>query len=452
MNVKFDRLSDVTAEVTVTLTEDDYREKVKKQLREIGVKRPEPGFRSGHVPVGLLQKKYGTAVKYDVVNQEVSEALYNYIQEQKLRVLGQPVPVRNEQFDINASDFEFKFEVGLAPEIKLDVNKDISVPYYNIEVSDEMIEQRDEALRRRYGKQVTGEEMEPDAVVKGVIAELDADGKPKEGGVVVENGVISPKYFSSEDQRKLFDGKKTGDTVVFNPAESCNSNPAEMASMLNIDKNQIDEHKGDFGFEIKEIIVLRPAELGEEFYEAAFGKDKMHDEKEYRDALKDSIAASLKADSNYRFSIDAKDALMNQVGDFDMPDQILKDFLKMQNEGMTDEQADEEYSKAVPTLKWDLVRDAAAEKLEIKLEESDLRDMARMLSAQQFAQYGMTNVPDDVINRYADNILADKKYREQLANQALDMKLFNAIRASVTVDEKTVSVADFNKLFAPAEA
>ena len=357
MNVKFDRLSDVTAEVTVTLTEEDYKEKVKKQLREIGAKRPEPGFRAGHVPASLLQKKYGTAVKYDVVNQEVSEALYNYIQENKLRVLGQPVPVRNEQFDINSADFEFKFEVGLAPEIKLEINKDIQVPYYNIEVSDEMINQRDEALRRRYGKQIPGEEMEPDAVVKGVITELDADGKPLEGGIVVENGVISPKYFTSEDQRKLFEGKKPGDTVVFNPAETCNSNPAEMSSMLNSDKNQIDEHKGDFSFEIKEIIVLRPAELGEEFYEAAFGKDKVHDEKEYREAIKESIAASLKADSNYRFSIDAKDALMAQAGDIDLPDQILKDFLKMQNEGMSDEQADAEYEKAVPSLKWDLVRD-----------------------------------------------------------------------------------------------
>lgn len=452
MNVKFDRLSDVTAEVTVTLTEEDYKEKVKKQLREIGAKRPEPGFRAGHVPASLLQKKYGTAVKYDVVNQEVSEALYNYIQENKLRVLGQPVPVRNEQFDINSADFEFRFEVGLAPEIKLEINKDITVPYYNIEVSDEMIDQRDEAMRRRYGKQIPGEEMEPDAVVKGVITELDAEGKPLEGGIVVENGVISPKYFTSEEQRKLFEGKKSGDTVVFNPAETCNSNPAEMSSMLNIDKNQIDEHKGDFSFEIKEIIVLRPAELGEEYYEAAFGKDKVHDEKEYREALKESIAASLKADSNYRFTIDAKDALMAQAGDIDLPDQILKDFLKMQNEGMSDEEAEVEYSKAVPSLKWDLVRDAAAEKLEIKLDESDMRDMARMLAAQQFSQYGMTNVPDDVLNRYADNILADKKYREQLANQALDTKLFNAIRASVTVDDKTVSIADFNKLFAPAEA
>ena len=452
MNVKFDRQSDVTAVVTVTLTEDDYKEKVKKQLREIGAKRPEPGFRAGHVPASLLQKKYGTAVKYDVVNQEVSEAIYNYIRENNLRVLGQPVPVRNEQFDINASDFEFKFDLGMAPEIKVEVDKNVNVPYYNIEVSEEMIDNQDEATRRRYGKQVSGEEVEPDAVVKGVITELDGEGNPVEGGIVVENGILSPKYFVSEEQRNLFAGKKVGDTVVFNPSETCNSNPAELSSMLNIDKTKVDEYKGDFSFTIGDIIVLRPAELGEELYDMAFGKDKVHDEKEYREAIKESIENSLKADSNYRFSIDAKEALMKQAGDIDLPDQILKDFLKMQNEGMTDEQADDEYNKAVPSLKWDLVRDAAAEKLAIKLEENDLRDMARMLAAQQFAQYGMTNVPDDMLNRYADNILADKKYREQLANQALDAKLFNAIRASVTVEEKTVSVADFNKLFAPAEA
>ena len=451
MDVKFDRLNDVNGRITVTLEEADYADKVKKQLKDIARNHAEPGFRPGKTPAGLIQKKYGTAVKYDVVNKAVSDALYDYVKENKLPVLGNPVPERNENFDINDTAFTFVFNVGLAPEFDTHVNKDLKVPYYTIEVTDEMIDNQSNGLRRRMGEQVKGDTVEPDALVKGAIVELDAEGKPLEGGVTQENGILAPKYFKSEEQTKLFEGKHVGDTVVFNPWNTCEGNPTELSSMLNIDKNDVEAHKGDFSMEIKEIIVLRPAELNQEYFDQVFGKDKVHNEEEYRAALKEMIANQLRADSNYRFTIDAKDAIMKAVGDIDLPDDILKDYLKMQNEALTDETLEKEYEEARPQLVWQIIRDRVAEQLQIKLEEADIRNVARLMARNQFAQYGMTSAPEESINHLADEILKDQKSRDRLVDQAFDMKLNEGIHGAVSLDDKTVSVDEFNALFAEPE-
>lgn len=451
MEVKFNKLDNVTAEITIDVEAGDYQEEVKKQLKEIRRTHQEPGFRAGHVPAGVINKKYGKRVKLEAVNKLVSDELFKYIRDNKLRVLGNPESKADNEFDIDADNYSLSFIVGLAPEFDTHVNKDLTIPYYTIKVSDEMIDNQDQAMRRRLGDQVAGEEVEPNALVKGVITELDADGKPKAEGIVVENGILSPQYFRSDDQKKLFEGKKVGETVVFNPAATCDSNPAEMSSMLNISKDEIDAHKGDFAMEIREIIVLRPAELNQEYYDKLFGADKVHDEKEYREAIKQQIAAQLASDSNFRFTIDARDRIMEAIGEIELPDEILKNFLVQNNEGLTREKVDEDWAKIRKDLEWQIIRDEIAEKLEIKIDENDLKQLAKMIAANQLAQYGMTGLTDEMLDQYAQNILQDKKGRQQIATQAADMKLYNAIRASVNADNKEVTVEEFNKLFTDAK-
>lgn len=447
MNISFEKIDNVNAKVTVTLEEADYKEKIAKTLKEIRQTRPEKGYRPGHVPMALIEKKYGKPVKYDVINREVSEALFNYIKEQDLNVLGNPVADKDESFDLDQTEFKFTFRLGLAPEMDTHVNKDLHVPYYTIKVSDEMVDRQDEMFTKRLGKQEPGETVEPNALVKGVITELNEDGTAKEGGVVVENGIVSPEYFKSDAQKELFVGKHVGDMVRFNPAETCEANPAEMASMLNIDKDDVENHKGDFNFEIKEIIVLRPAEHDQEYYDKIFGADKVHNEEEYKNALREMIAAQLKNDSDYRFRLDAKNDIMKAVGDVELPDAVLKDYLMQQNEALSAENIDNEYAALRSDLIWQLLRDRIAKQLDIKLEEADIRGLAGVIARQQLAQYGITNLPDDGLKYYVDNLLKDENHRRNIAEQALDLKLFNGIRASVTVDEKEVSIDDFNKLF-----
>lgn len=447
MKVDYAKIDDVNGEITVTLEEKDYADKVKKQLKEIGKNHAEPGFRPGHVPAGLIQKKYGTAVKYDIINKEVGNAVFDYIKENKLHVLGNPVPQQGNDFDINANEFTLKFKVGIAPEFETKVNKDLTVPYYTIKVTEDMINNQAEQLTRRYGKQEPGEEVDATALVKGVITELDENGQPKEGGVVVESAIVAPQYFKSEEQRNLFLGKKVGDVVKFNPAATCDGNATEMSSMLNIDKGEVDSHKGDYNFDIKEIIVLKPAEYNQEFFDMVFGPDKVKSEEEFRAELKKALEEGLANDSDYRFTIDARKAIQDAIGELNLPTEILKDFLKSQNEALNDENIDEEYTRLLPELQWELEKEAIASELDIKVEEEDLMNTARRIAQSQFAQYGMNSVPADTLDRYASDILKDQKARNQIYNQTVDSKLFNGVRALVNLENKEVSVEEFNDLF-----
>lgn len=452
MKIDYAKTNDVIGEITMVVEESDYADKVKKQLKEIGKKHAEPGFRPGHVPAGLIAKKYGKAVKYDEINKLVGEAIFDYIKENGINVLGNPIPDKANAINEDASEFTLKFKVGVAPEFEVKIDKDLHIPYYNIRVTDEMVARQDEALRRRFGKQEPGDEVDATALVKGVITELNEDGTVKEEGVVVENGIVAPQYFKSEDQRALFVGKHVGDSVVFNPAATCESNPTELASMLNLPKEEAEKHQGDFRFDIKEIIVLKPAELNEEFFKEAFG-ETVKDEEGYRETVKKMIQDSLTGDQNYRFTIDAEKAIRKEVGEIQLPDEVLKEFLISQNEALNEENIDKEYDQIRSQLVWDLEKDKMINALDIKVEDADLQNTARLMARNQFAQYGMTNVPEDAVEHYAGEILKDEKARNTIYRQTSDMKLFNAIRAAVSLDEKEVSVDEFNELFrAEAEA
>lgn len=451
MNVTMNKLDAVNATITIALEEKDYQDKIKKTLRDINMNRPEPGFRPGKVPAALIAKKYGKAVKSDVLNKEVADALYNYIKENNIQVLGNPVPVPAADFSLDNKDFTFEFKVGIAPEIDTHVNKDMHIPYYNIEVSDEMIQRQDEMLRRRYGKQVPGDTVEPNALVKGVITELDENGQPKEGGIVVENGILSPEYFKSEEQKALFVDKHVGDVVKFNPAATCDGNETELSSMLNIDKADTANHHGDFNMEIKEIIVLKPAEDGEEFFDAAFGKGNVKDAEQYKESIKTLIANQLENDSNYRFTIDGKDVIVKAVGELELPEAVLKDYLKSANENLNDENIDAEFDKMRADLVWQLITDAISRQMEVKVTPEDLKAFARQLAMSRFAQYGMAGLPENVLDRYADELLSNEQTRDQIVRQVVDSMMWAAVKNAVTVDEKTVSVEQFNDLFKTAE-
>lgn len=448
MDVKYDKLDGLYGMLTVKLEESDYQEKVKKQLREINMRRPEPGFRPGKVPASLLERKYGKAVKYDIINQEVGEAVYNYIRENKLRTIGSPLPQKNDDFKIEDKEFTFSFKIGLFPELSIKVDKDVKIPYYTIEVNDDMVKKQDEMLLNRFGKQGPGEEVEPNALVKGVIVELNEDGTIKEGGIMVENGIVSPQYFKSEEQRNLFIGKKVGDVVRFNPAATCDGNEAELSSMLNIPKEETKEHHGDFNLTISEIIVLRPAEHNQEFYDAVFGKDNVKTEEEYTAKLKEIIASQLTGDSNYRFTIDAKDTLSKLAGDFHLPAEALKALIGEREEVADEAELEKKYDQYRPELQWMVVRDTVAEQLKVEITKEDIEGYAASMARQQFLQYGIQDMPEDAVKRYAQKLLEDKKVYERLVNQATEIKFFEAVKKAVTLENKTVTVDEFNALFA----
>lgn len=446
MNVNFEKTDNVNGVITITLCEADYAEKVKKTLKSIGQNRPIKGFRPGHTPIAMLEKLYGKQALAEVVNDEIGEQLTKYITENKLQVLGEPMLTNDTDFNFEkGKDFTFKFNVGLAPEI--DVNlASVEIPYYEIAVDDEMVENQSKSMRLRFGTQVDGEEVTADALVKGSMVELNEDGSVKEEGINVEKTIVSPKYFKSEDEKAKFVGKKVNDEVVFNPWNTCNGNLGELGGMLNLGREEADV-KSDFKMTITEISVNKEAELNQDFYDMAFGKDAVKTEEEYIAKIKDGIKASLVGDSNYRFTLDAQNAIVNSLGEVELPDEFLKKFFVMKDENATAEKMEEEYPKMKPQLIWQLAKDKIAANGEIKVEEEDLLNIARIIVTQQFSQYGIYNAPADVIDRQANEIVKNKEYRRDLANRAVDDKIFAYIRSTAKVENKEVSVKDFNALF-----
>lgn len=449
MNITAQNTDAVSMRLTVTVDENDYKDKVTEDLKKIGKTHQIPGFRKGHITLPDLRRRFGKQVTSDVINQVVYEGVMKYIEDNKLNVLGQPMPVEVKELDFNNKEFTFEYDLALAPNLNIKLDKETKIPYYEITVSDEMVKEQDQAFRKRFGAQVPGETVEPDALVKGAIMELNEDGTVKEGddAIQVVSGIVAPMYFQDKEEAAKFDGKKVGDKVVFNPRKASGDNITELASMLNIDKERTAAVNGDFEMAISEIIVVRPAELGEEFYTQVFGKDKVHNEEEYLAAVKDMIANELSGNSEMIFRLSARKELMAKYGNMELPEAILKKWLISRNDEKLNEQnIDEEFSKMRSDLEWQLIKEDVARELGVKIEEADLKSFAKVTAARQFAQYGMTNMADDVVEKYAENLLEDKNYRGRLIEQVGDIKLFGAIENAITLDKHQVSIDEFKEI------
>lgn len=449
MNITAQNTDAVSMRLTVTVDENDYKDKVTEDLKKIGKTHQIPGFRKGHITLPDLRRRFGKQVTSDVINQVVYEGVMKYIEDNKLNVLGQPMPVEVKELDFNNKEFTFEYDLALAPNLNIKLDKETKIPYYEITVSDEMVKEQDQAFRKRFGAQVPGETVEPDALVKGAIMELNEDGTVKEGddAIQVVSGIVAPMYFQDKEEAAKFDGKKVGDKVVFNPRKASGDNITELASMLNIDKERTAAVNGDFEMAISEIIVVRPAELGEEFYTQVFGKDKVHNEEEYLAAVKEMIANELSGNSEMIFRLSARKELMAKYGNMELPEAILKKWLISRNDEKLNEQnIDEEFSKMRSDLEWQLIKEDVARELGVKIEEADLKSFAKVTAARQFAQYGMTNMADDVVEKYAENLLEDKNYRGRLIEQVGDIKLFGAIENAITLDKHQVSLDEFKEI------
>lgn len=453
MNVSMEKIDNVSARLIVSVVENDYQEKVTKEIKQIGRSHTIPGFRKGHVPFGELNRRFGKQVASDVINQEVYEAVANYIRDNKLGILGEPLPVEVQELDLkNQKDYTFQYEIGLAPEININLDKNTHIPFYPIEISKEMIDEQDKNFRERFGSQVPGEEVDAKALVKGSIMELNEDGSIKEGedAIQVTSGIVAPMYFKSKEESDKFFGKKVGDKVVFNPYNTCEGNAAELASMLQVDKDKAGEIKGNFEFAIAEIIVVKPADLNQEYFDGLFGKDKVTSEEAYFAEIKKMISSQISGNSDMLFRIQTEKQLVEQYGNVELPETFLKKWLVARNDGFTAESIDAEFEKMIPSLKWQLIKERIAAVAEIKIEEADVMAHAKALAANQFAQYGMTNMDDDTLTDYAKRILADKNYRPRIIEEVGDIKLFDAIKEKVTLDEKAISLEEFKEIASKA--
>ncbi len=446
MNVTLEKTADLEGFIVVNISEADYADRVKKELKEIGQTRQIPGFRKGHVDLAQLRKRFGNEVKAHVLNDVAADAAIKYVEENKLDLLGQPLPASDEQIDLNDKDYTFRYEIGLAPELNIDL-ANATLPFYNIEITDAMIDEQDKNLRQQAGEQVPAQEYAERALVKGTIMQLDENGNIKEDGIQVTDGIVGPFLFKSVDEAKKFEGTKVGDKVVFNPFNTCDGNEAEIASMLHIDRDKVESARGDFEMAISEFIVNKPAELGEEFYNKVFGADRVHNEEEYRKAVKDMIAQALQPNSNQLFTRQAEDYLMDTYGKgMALPVAFLRKFMLRTDSEIKEEDIDGIVERNIPGIKWEIIENKVAEKLGVKVTEDDVKAAARSYGMQQLQQYGMAHMADQMLDYFTDNMLKDEKQRRQLVRMAFNGNLFHAIHNIVKLDEKTISLDEFRAI------
>ncbi len=450
MNVSLQNIDKVSALLTVKLEKADYQEKVDKSLKNFRQKAQMPGFRKGMVPMSLVKKMYGKSVLAEEVNKLLSDTVYKYIQDNKVNILGEPLPNEEKQPEIDfdtMEEFEFLFDLALAPEFKVEVGNKDSVKYYTIEVADEMVENQVKMYAQRTGKYEKVDSYEDKDMVKGLLAELDENGNTKEGGIKVEGASMMPSFMKNDEQKAIFAGAKVNDVLVFNPNTAWDGNAAELSSLLKIDKDATAEMKSNFSFQVEEISRFVPGELTQEIFDEVYGKDVVKSEDEFRAKIKETLAQQFVADSDYKFMLDARKVLMDKVGKLEYSDTLLKRIMRLNNKDKDEKFIEENYDKSIEELSWHLIKEQLVKANEIKVEEADIVNMAKEATRIQFAQYGMLNVPDELLDNYAKEMMKKKDGVENLVNRVIDNKLAVVLKSQMKLSNKTVSLEQFNKMF-----
>lgn len=450
MNISFENPDKLNGVMTLTIEKEDYQADVEKQLKDYRKKANVPGFRPGQVPMGMIKRQYGTAVKMDVVNKLLGEKLYGYIRENKIQMLGEPLP-SDKQVMVDPEKDEtmtFIFDIAVAPELNATLTADDTVDYYTIDVDDKLVDQQVEMFQSRAGHYDKVEEYDAaqNDMLKGDLRELDADGNAKEDGIVVESAVLMPEYIKVEEQKNLFNGAKLGSVITFNPRKAYPESDVEVSSLLKIEKEKVADMTSDFTFLVTEISRFAKAEVNQELFDQVFGKDEVKDETAFRQKIADGIKTQLTTDTDYKFLLDVRAYLEGKVGELQFPDALLKRIMLNNNKDKGEKFVEENYEASIKELKWHLIKEQLVAANNIKVDDADVKNIAKETARIQFAQYGMANVPEEYLEQYADNMLKERKNIDSLVDRAIDVKLIAALKGVVKLNGKTVSLDDFNKM------
>ncbi len=448
MNITKTQQDTLNAVIKVQLEKEDYASRVENTLKDYQRKAVIDGFRKGKTPMGIVKKMYGKTVLVEEINKVLGEALSGYIRDNDLQILGEPLPNETEQpeLDLEAEKFEFLYDIALSPEVNVKLNKQDKVPFYSIRVDDEMIDKQVANFCKNNGEMKPVDAIDGTEYVKGELLELNADGTVKENGVKNEEASISVEYIKDEDALKAFTGAKKGTEVKFN-APKAFPNKADFAAMLGISKEEAEKVAPDFCFIVREIERYSDAEVNQELFDRVYGKETVKDVGEFRARVKTDIENQLKGHSEYRFTIDARDKMLKKNESVVLPEAFLKRWIVATNPEMNPEDVERDFEGYRDEFKWQLIKTALVKEFDLKVEAEDLKAGAREMAAAQLQQYGLYGLTDEQLDGFAKRLLEDEKQRRQLYDRAVDNKIVAAIRDHVKLDEREVSMADFEKLF-----
>lgn len=450
MNVTFENPDKVSGRLTIVVDEADYKDDVKKELKDYRRKANIPGFRPGMAPMSMIERRIGPSVKLDVINKLLGDQLQKYITDNKIDMLGQPLAAEDQEaVDLEGpAPYTFKFDIAIAPEFKIELSAKDKVDYYNIEIDDKLIDRQVEMFANQNGTYVKADSFDSDKqdMLRGDLRELDEKGNTLEGGLTVEQAMLMPQYLKAEDQKLLFEGCKPGDIITFNPRKAYADSDTSMASLLKIDKEQVGEHTGDFSYQVTEVERFEPAAVDQKLFDRVFGEGSCKDEADFREKISQGLKGQLQGDQDYKFLIDVRKYCEEKVGKLEFADKLLKKIMLENNKERGEEFVEKNYDESVRQLEWQLIKDQLLIANNIKINDDDVRAAAREAVRAQFMQYGMNNVPDQYVDQMADEQLKKRENIDSYVNRATDLKLMAALKGVVKLNEKKISLDDFNKM------
>ena len=451
MNISFENSDKVNGLMTITVEEADFNASVEKTLKDYRKKANIPGFRPGQAPMGLIKRQFGASVRYDAVNKFVGEQLYKYIQDNNIQMLGEPLPSAKQETpaDIEKpAPYTFVFDIAVAPEINVTLDGRNKIDYYTIKADDKLINEQIEMYQSRAGKYEKGEEYNPELndMLKGDLRELDAEGNTKEGGITVEGAVLMPSYIKVDEQKNLFNNAKPGDIITFNPRKAYPEGEAELSALLKVDREVAKDIESNFSYQITEIQRFVKAELNQELFDQVFGEGNVKSEDEFRAKIAEGLQPQLEANSDYKFMLDVRTYCENKVGELTWPDELLKRIMLLNNKDKGEDFVEKNYAESIKQLEWHLIKEQLVKANNIKIEDADVKAAAMEMARMQFAQYGMTNVPDEYVENYANELLKKREAVDNFVERAIDVKLAAAIKNTVSLNNKEVTLDEFNEM------
>ena len=449
MKISFENPDKINGLLTLVVEEEDYKNDVEKTLKDYRKKANVPGFRPGQAPMGMIKRQFGPSVKMEAVNKIIGQQIYKYVQDNKIQMLGEPLTSEKQApVDIEKDGpYTFMFDIAVAPEMKVSLTGRDKVDYYKIVVDDKTIDQQVDMLASRSGSYEKAENYEGNDMLKGDLRELDENGNTKEGGITVESAVLMPSYIKVDDQKKLFDGAKLGDIITFNPRKAYPDNDTEVSQLLKIERDAVKDMESEFSYQITEIQRFKKHEVNEELFKQVFGEDTdVKDEAAFRAKIAEGLQEQLVNDSDYKFILDVREHCEKKVGELTYPDALLKRIMLANNKDKGEEFVEKNYEQSIKELTWHLIKEQLIKAQDIKVNDEDIKETAKEAARAQFAQYGMTNIPEEYIENYANEILKKGDSVDALVDRSIDRKLAAALKGAVKLNEKEISVEDFNKM------
>ena len=451
---KEDKDNNLNAVLKLKVEKQDYEERVEKSLQDYRKKVSLNGFRKGRVPLGLVKKMYGRSILVDEVNKLISEKISEYIKQEDLNILGEPLPSEDQQekldFD-NQEEFEFAFDIALSPDIDMEQLASVTVPYYNITVDEQLIEDTIEEHKKKTGDHIAVEETEEKDIVKGELVELDNEGNIKEDGIKKEDALISVELIKDDAIKNKFIGSHNEDVIQFN-LKTALPNDTEVSSLLNMNKEDIENLTSDFQLTISEIKRFQKGEVNQHLFDTIYGEGQINSEEEYRERIKNDLKENFEKESDFKFVTDVRETLLKDL-DFELPEDFLKRYFVEKEEKLTSDNIDSEFENMRESLKWEIISGKITKEFNITVSEEEVKEQAKKVLMSQVQQYGlgMDSLPEDFFDNYANDILQKKEERERIESSKKEEKIGIALKDKVQLDTKDISYEEFKNMMQSQE-